>query len=343
MCYFPQIPDTFTTNVGKSAIYVHKSGSNVRKFALDLCKSGSDLHKFNLDLHKFALDLRKIVSDLHKFGLNLHKSGSDLHKSGLNLRKIGSGLHKSGLNLHPSCEYCPPEKGGLYKPCKNRSTKMATRDWWPMSRGEQLAMAKDWVNVLVLNGVLWHMETETIHDFELLEAAAAEALTVAQTEETRTHVSNTRCKEAFATLEAAARDMKRRYFLKPPLKDSDLVSLKLKPHDDVPTPSGNPTAQAKADTYLIGRHELGFRIVYETGSPHDPANKGYRIFYITQSPEEIAPTDPENLHKSFFTKRRKDVLRFDPKESGKMCHIAVQIENEGRKGPWGPIVAALIP
>jgi hypothetical protein len=204
-------------------------------------------------------------------------------------------------------------------------------------------MARDWVDVLVLNGVLWHLEAETIHDFELLVTAASAALTVAQTEETRTHVANTRCKEAFDALEKAARDMKRRYFLKPPLKDSDLVSLKLKPHDDVSTPSGAPTAQAKIDTYLIGRHELGFRIVYETGSPSDGANKGYRIFFITQSPDEISPTDPENLHKSFFTKRRKDVLRFDSKDSGKMCYAVVQIENEGKKGAWGPIVAALIP
>jgi hypothetical protein len=26
-----------------------------------------------------------------------------------------------------------------------------------------------------------------------------------------------------------------------------------------------------------------------------------------------------------------------------LSHMAVQIENEGRKGPWGPLVSALIP
>jgi hypothetical protein len=30
-------------------------------------------------------------------------------------------------------------------------------------------------------------------------------------------------------------------------------------------------------------------------------------------------------------------------DSGKTAYFAVQIENEGKKGPWGPLVLALIP
>jgi hypothetical protein len=137
--------------------------------------------------------------------------------------------------------------------------------------------------------------------------------------------------------------MKRRYFLTPPLVDSDYIALGLKPHDTTPTASGIPTAQVTIETYLVGRHELGVKIIYVTGTPTDPANKGYRIWYSIVAPGETPPANPDELRKSFFTKRKKDVIEFDFGDSGKNCFMAVQIENEGKKGPWGPLTNALIP
>jgi hypothetical protein len=93
----------------------------------------------------------------------------------------------------------------------------------------------------------------------------------------------------------------------------------------------------------LGRHELGIKLIYVTGDPQDRANKGYRIWHTLAAPGERPPRSPEDLHKSFFTKRKKDVIEFQFEDSGKICYMAVQIENEGRKGPWGPIVSALIP
>jgi hypothetical protein len=37
------------------------------------------------------------------------------------------------------------------------------------------------------------------------------------------------------------------------------------------------------------------------------------------------------------------VIEFGFDDSGKIAYFAVQIENEGKKGPWGPLVQALIP
>jgi hypothetical protein len=105
------------------------------------------------------------------------------------------------------------------------------------------------------------------------------------------------------------------------------------------------------ETYLIGRHQLGVKINYLTGSPSDPANKGYRIWYSviaqgaasTDATSTPPPTNPGELNESFYTKRKKDVIEFDFDDSGKTAYLAVQIENEGKKGPWGPMVQALIP
>jgi hypothetical protein len=58
---------------------------------------------------------------------------------------------------------------------------------------------------------------------------------------------------------------------------------------------------------------------------------------------ETPPANPDDLHKFFYTKRKKDVIDFEFGDSGKTAYFAVQIENEGKKGPWGPLVSALIP
>jgi hypothetical protein len=162
-------------------------------------------------------------------------------------------------------------------------------------------------------------------------------------ETAKLQVFHSQCKEAFEALTGFMRDFKRRYFLTPPLLPSDLISLGLKPHDPHPSPSPAPTAQVTVETYLVGRHELGVRITYVTGSPDDPANKGYRIWYSVVAPGETPPANPEELRKSFYTQRKKDLIEFEFGDSGKTAWFAVQIENDGKKGHWGPMVSALIP
>jgi hypothetical protein len=204
-------------------------------------------------------------------------------------------------------------------------------------------MADDWIVVCAVRLTVWSILGAALTELTTRRDAARTALQTAKNETTRTPVANALCKEAFDALESCMRDFKRRYFLSPPLLASDYVSLSLKPHDTHPTPSHAPTAQVTVETYLIGRHELGVRIVYVTGSPDDPANKGYRIWHSVVAPGETPPGNPEELRKSFFTKRRKDVIEFEFGDSGKTVHFAVKIENDGKKGNWGPMVSALIP
>jgi hypothetical protein len=98
----------------------------------------------------------------------------------------------------------------------------------------------------------------------------------------------------------------------------------------------------------IARHELGFRVVYVTGNANDPADKGFRVYYRVVAPPGMAavqqpPASPEDLTTSFFTHRKKDVIKFGFNDSGSTVFFAVQVENEGKKGPWGPMTSALIP
>jgi hypothetical protein len=59
--------------------------------------------------------------------------------------------------------------------------------------------------------------------------------------------------------------------------------------------------------------------------PHDPANKGFRIWYKVAAQGEMPPANPGKLHESFFTKRKKDVIEFAFGDSGKTACFAVQI------------------
>jgi hypothetical protein len=204
-------------------------------------------------------------------------------------------------------------------------------------------MAKDWVIVMVPNVAAWGLTRDIVTAFDGLADAAQAAMDTAKNETTRTPVATAQCRAAFEALIDKMRDLKRRYFLSPPLTDSDYVSLGLKPHDTNPTPGGHPKAQAAVETFLTGRHELGIKIVYVSGDPHDRANKGFRIYYRVVAPGEAPPTRPEELNQSFFTRRKKDVIAFDYGDSGKTAYFAVQIENDGKKGEWGPMVSALIP
>jgi hypothetical protein len=217
-------------------------------------------------------------------------------------------------------------------------------DWLPASRKGILVMSADWMTVCTPKKTDWGIPEAALTELSTLRADADVALTIVKTEASRTPVATARCREAFDALTAFMRDFKRRYLLSPPLLDSDLIALGLKPRDTVPTPSGVPAAQVTVETYLIGRHELGIKILYVTGTPDDPANKGYRIWYKVVAPGETPPANPEtDLAKSFFTKRKKDVMGFDFGDSGKTAWFAVQVENDGKKGKWGPLVSALIP
>ena len=219
-------------------------------------------------------------------------------------------------------------------------------DWLPSDRTGQLTLCRDWLSVLTTGGkaAAWGLPQSRITELTAAATTAETALATALTETTRTPVATADCRAAFHTMIELMRDTKRRYFLTPPLVDpTDYVSLGLKPHDPTHTMSGIPTAQVTIETYLVGRHELGFKAVYVTGNPNDPANKGFRIHYKVIAPGGAPPTAPGELNESFYTSRKKDLLEFEFGDSGKTAWFAVQIENEGRKGPWGPMISALIP
>jgi hypothetical protein len=204
-------------------------------------------------------------------------------------------------------------------------------------------MASEWDEVCTAKKTAWNIPESDLINLSSVRDLAAAALEAATNESTRTPVATARCKTMFGHLTEFMRYFKRRYFLSPPLAEADLVSLGLKPHDAHPTPSGVPTAQVAVETYLKGQHEIGVRLSYASGSPDDPANKSFRIWYRVAGPGETPTDSPEQLNKSVSTKRMNDLLELAYEDSGKQIFIAVQVENGKKKGPWGPMVSTHIP
>ncbi|MDR1898884.1 MAG: hypothetical protein LBQ55_02640 [Treponema sp.] len=145
----------------------------------------------------------------------------------------------------------------------------------------------------------------------------------------RTATITAECQAAFNTMTDTMKDFKRRFFSCPRLTEANLTSLGIRPRK-LAVPTGDPTSQVTIKAVPAGRHELNIEIIYLTGSSDDGANKGCRIWYSAVAPGEKPLVKPEELRESFYTRR-------------KTVYMVVQVKNEGRKGPWGPLVQALIP
>jgi hypothetical protein len=149
-------------------------------------------------------------------------------------------------------------------------------NWLPSKRSEQLAMVKVWVDILDVRLGDWGIPAAKVANLKILGNTAEQSFQAAQSSDRSPHIT-AQCKADFDALTELMRFFYSHYFLVPPLTNADLVSLLLKPHDDKPTHHGAPKSQAMVETFLMGRHQLGLRILYVSGNPDDPANEGFRI------------------------------------------------------------------
>jgi hypothetical protein len=208
---------------------------------------------------------------------------------------------------------------------------------------EILEMGRVWIEYMTsARRTAWGVPQDQYNEQAALYDTAAELLRKVMDKAERTHVITVECQAAFKALTDKMRFIKDRWLKVPPMGLGDWAAMGLK-QKDPPSPTGTPKAEVMVETYLVGRHELGMKIVYVSGDPKDRANKGYRIWYKVVPSGGEPVTSPEQLDKSFYTRRMRDVVQFDYGDSGKTVYIAVQVENDGKKGPWGPLVSAVIP
>jgi hypothetical protein len=245
---------------------------------------------------------------------------------------------------------------------------MAERtDWFPGTRVGQLAMARNWLEILALRATAWGVPATEISGITGLSNLTNEAgaiLAVSQTTE-RTVVITAQCVTAFTALEEKMRYIKRNYFNMPPRILEEIVSLGLRPHDSTYTPEKTPLNEAGVEVTKYAPHILSVR--FFTASVIDPnePNYGIRLFYGLVKPGILPtgerptsaflatdthvlswpPLTAEDLPDSFFTRRATDNVKLPPIASGMMCYLAPRYEiSKGHvAGPWGTLVSAFVP
>jgi hypothetical protein len=188
------------------------------------------------------------------------------------------------------------------------------------------------------------------------ESAAAESILDIALSSDRTPTITTECQRLFTELAKKMRFIKDRYFKKPPLVDEDFTALLLNVPDTVKSPRGEPKAQKTAEIGRSGAAMLILHYKYAEGTeglsdPHTDTR--LQVRYGVLPPPGVTPAgmdltkvpaNPEELPVVFSTKRKKDIINFDPNDSGKMAYFEIRIENgTGEYGPWCPMFHAIVP
>ena len=225
-------------------------------------------------------------------------------------------------------------------------------DWLPHRREQQIAMAKNWYAVLNRAGSAWGVPPTVKSDLAGLYQDAGDMLEEALSN-ARTAVITARYNELFHKLTAKMRDIKKRYFLTPPLDEANYAELGLKEPDTVATPIPPPTAQVEADLTFPGIHLVELKRIRPVAgaAPDGRSDYGVRIFWGITGPASgtdkfrvtETPKSGNDLPHSQFTRRRKELFDFDG-ESGNTVYFCLRYENpKGEAGPFGPILKAVIP
>jgi hypothetical protein len=235
--------------------------------------------------------------------------------------------------------------------------------WMPGSRTAQLAMAKNWEEVLSGVAAGWGIPPAEVTAFGDRIREAQNILASAMSAE-RTAVITAQCKAYFDALTTKMRFLKERYFLVPPLTEADLVSLGLKPKKKTRSPVPKPKNQPGIEITKWAPHTLGFKLFVAAVLDETEAEYGIRVHYglvetgaastgaqpnstrLSGNASLLSgpPQTPEDLPDSFFTKRKNDLLELPPIASGKTCYLAPCYENgKGNVGPFGTMIQAIVP
>jgi hypothetical protein len=189
----------------------------------------------------------------------------------------------------------------------------------------------------------WGISAEKLAELQSLLAAFQTAYDAAQ-DTNRGSTDVYRKKEARKALEAAARDFANKYLrYNCAVTDDDRRSMGVPPRNTSRAPVPPPSTYPGFDVGTEKLRQLSVRF-------HDNANlkrgkpRGAHGAEILWEFRETPPESVGDLTHSEFATRSPHILRFDESERGKRVYLCLRWENNrGEKGPWGEIVAAIVP
>ncbi|MDR2495324.1 MAG: hypothetical protein LBD24_08905 [Spirochaetaceae bacterium] len=229
------------------------------------------------------------------------------------------------------------------------------RDWLPAKRVDILIMARTWVDIIILNLLAWGIPQDLPQELTRLIMEARAALDAASPYKTN---MTAKVVAAFNKLVVKMRFIKEHYFLKPPLTDTDFVALGLAAKDTKPTPAAPPRTHILLNIHYEGYNTAVISMEPMPGDPPADDDDYVRLVKGTMpaggaTPEQAAgpkhylmkpPSDGEGLESVVNTQRSVERVSFPPEEGGMTAYFCARyVNSKGEEGPWGPVVAAIIP
>ena len=131
----------------------------------------------------------------------------------------------------------------------------------------------------------------------------------------------------------------------PFVSNADREKMQITVYDKTPSRVGAPVGLATASIVYLGGQVLELLIEHVAGTEFDErANYGYRVYYDVVAEHQPQPEHGSQLTKSRFTHHRKEKFEFAHEDVKKMAYFSIRYENsKGQSGPWGPVIAAIIP
>ncbi|GHV78268.1 hypothetical protein AGMMS49944_00590 [Spirochaetia bacterium] len=232
-------------------------------------------------------------------------------------------------------------------------------DWLSQIREKILEMAKNFIAFIGLNGTRLGIPT-TESDVLATDTTAAEAALTAATGIGRGPANTALCNTAFTTLKKKLRSIKERYFIVPPMTNDELISLGLKPKDDIHTKKNPPQGMftARVLSALNGLAQYVIEPVEE--APPDALSlidgydayrgimpQGGATLEQAAGPKHYLqnmPVTGSGLQLLESVSRKRNKMSFDAEDRGMTSCISFRAKNgKENLGPWGPVVSFIIP
>jgi hypothetical protein len=214
--------------------------------------------------------------------------------------------------------------------------------WLPRKREDILKMGFAWVDNLTKYSEKWNVDKAVMGDLKILVDDLAAKMKLLDSTATATPDAVQACEKAEKVLVLKMRDVKKRWFIEPPLEDEDYPALRLKKPDHVRTPGKKPTATVEVQTPTARNLKLDIFFNYIDGSPNDPENKLYYLYGVIIGDGEKEPMYPSELPFIGIFVKRKNTLQFAPEDVHCTVFLAAQIVNGRKLGPMGPIASQTI-
>jgi len=219
---------------------------------------------------------------------------------------------------------------------------MTNHDWLPRPRDRALAMAADWLKVLQIKAAAWGVPAQTVAGLTTAKNAAEAKLALAESPQGSPMVI-AECKAAFADLATRMRDLRRRYFFKPPLEDADFVSLALPPPGRKAAPRPVPSLKPDTDAAPSGK---GRHTVTAINPESEDKKRPGQVTGVAFASRTRAAGDPParagDMPSEYQTGTVK-VFQYPEADYGKVADYATAYEaGGGKRGPWSDVVSEII-